>query len=958
MADLLIALADRFMRMIEGNEDPRATTEWKALSKTDKRTMMELLQQKAAATAPQPTSTRAQDSSFAQSAVQPSIPRGQQGAADPAPATHGSDTSNAIISTSASSLSAAPLSHAQLLRAAAAREAVLAKATKEHHALLEREVKLLASRIERHTGLRAVDAERGQGFAATDHAKSDDDEDTEPAAAQALGQAHAVAGDSSATLAVTTAALSRMVRDHQHPLWAQPAPDTSFNLLIRQVMHAAADGPGPSLDAAILLERDVVAYVRRVLVAMRSALGRQAVRASDFAGAMPDTTQVFFRWKLLRSMSASSEGGAAAAADSAADAEAAGSGAAEGEEVEDSLVDVELDDGDVDLAGLEGSAANEAATVAGTETVRTAGGVEAGEVHAATEAAVVQDAVGTPAPGPVCTANSTVPITSAADLAAGSHCPAPMDQSTEALETTASGAKRSRGAESECADAAGAGEAPGSRAAGGSKRRRTGSASDVQPSGAGAGDAGAEHPATDDAEPGGLGAPGSAGGPASSALDASPAPAMGFLDAAADGVGGAEDEDEEEAERLRMRLLEAAAEEDFRAGGGAARPGAATSAWQSVVSSTRRGALGPLSEAPNAAEAPGSGAASVTASAVGPASDACTAAAEPNPTAATPAPARSLPTTHVWRAFQQRLDFASARSAAMTTLQYAIYARSREAGFTGTPTLKRAFARLLPPPALPDAALEVLAYIAYDRVAHVVEEANRIAYATAIGASAAAAAAAEAGGTSTTGDATAVSGSAAPSPELADAVTVASNSSSGAAVTSSSACNTESSDVVGPSCGLGPLTHSMDSIPLLAYQAALARQHPLPAELHHLFLAAAAQARGARIVAHDSLPHRVAASASGVGSGAGANSAVATVVPLGSVAFVHPAHAVASGRPDSRHVAALGACSPSTSPSGVRPTEGRGAEAAPSARGTSRLRSFAPAPPLQTAPHRRRRGQA
>jgi hypothetical protein len=743
-----------------------------------------------------------------------------------------------------------------------------------------------------------------------------------------------------------------MVRERQHPLWAPPAPDTSFNLLIRQVMHAAADGPAPSVDASVLLERDVVAYVRRVLVAMRSALGRQAVRASDFAGAMPDTTQVFFRWKLLRSMSASSEGGAAAAADSAADAEAAGSGSAdgaagEGEEGEDSLIDVELDDGDVDLVGLEGAATGEAAAAAGFEGVRASGGAEAAETHAATETAMVHDAVGTPAPVPVCTAALTVSVTSAADLAAGFHGPALADQSAEALQTSASGAKRSRGAVSKCADAAGADDAPGSRAAGGGKRQRTGTASGIQPSSAGTGDAGAAHIASDDAEVGGLGASDSAGRLAGSAPDASPASTMGFVHEAADGVLGAEDEDEEEAERVRMRLLEAAAEEDFRAGGGAARPGGATSAWQSVVSSTRKGALGPLSEAASAVGAAGSGADFATKSTVGALTNTEAPAAEADSSAATPAPARSLPTTHVWRAFQQRLDFASARSSAMTTLQYAIYARSREAGFTGTPTLKRAFARLLPPPALPDAVLEVLAYIAYDRVTHVVEEANRIAYVTPTGASAAAA---EGGGTATAGDAADGSGSAAPSLVLEDAPAVASNSSSSAAVTS---C-----DVVAPSCDLGPLTHSMDSIPLLAYQAALARQNPLPAELHNLFLAAAAQARGVRIVAQDPLQRVATHSAAEAGSGVGAKFAAAPAVPLAGAASVHPALAVAPSQPESRHAAALSASPPSTSPSGARPTEGRGAEAALGARGASRLRSFAPAAPLQTAPHRRRRGQA
>jgi hypothetical protein len=850
----------------------------------------------------------------------------------------------------------------------------LAKTIKEHHASLEREVKLLASRIERRTGLRAADAERSQGVEAADQGTFDNDGDIEPVVGQTPEPALALLADPSATLAVTTAALSRMIRERQHPLWAPPAPDTSFNLLIRQVMHAAADGPAPSLDASVLLERDVVAYVRRVLVAMRSALGRQAVRASDFAGAMPDTTQVFFRWKLLRSMSASSEGGAAAAADSAAAAEAAGSRGAVGaegpEEEEDNLIDVELDDGDVDLGGLEGAAADEAATVAGTKSV-CAGGVETRDTRTVPDAAPLQDLAGAAAAEPMCTADPTVPCTRAADLAESFPCSALAGRSTEALQTTASGAKRSRRAGSVFGAPASADEAPADKAAGGGKRQRRGTASNIQPSTAGTAGAGSERVASDEAERESLGTPGSARPRAGSALDVSPAPAMSPLNAAGCGVGGAEDEDEEEeAERLRMRLLEAAAEEDFRSGGDAARSGGAKSAWQSVISSTRRGALEPLSEALSAAGAAASGAASAATSAGGVSSDACAAGAESDSSAATPAPARSLPTTHVWRAFQQRLDFASARSSAMTTLQYAIYARSREAGFTGTPTLKRAFARLLPPPALPDAALEVLAYIAYDRVAHVVEEANRIAYATPSGASAAAAegagtaiigrasaAAAEGDGTATIGGASAA-GSAAPSPVLMDAAAVASSCSSGATVTRSCACSAGSNDVVAPACSLGPLTHSMGSIPYLAYQAALARQHPLPAELHNLFLAAAAQARGARIDARDPL-HRVATSVAGAGSAASAMSAAATRVPRAGVASVRSALA-APGQPDFRHGAAFDSLALSTSTSGLRPTEDRGAEAdrVPSARGASRLRSFAPAAPLQAAPHRRRRGQA
>jgi len=142
-----------------------------------------------------------------------------------------------------------------------------------------------------------------------------------------------------------------------------------------------------------------------------------------------------------------------------------------------------------------------------------------------------------------------------------------------------------------------------------------------------------------------------------------------------------------------------------------------------------------------------------------------------------------------WAAFLARLAFANARSAQMTTLQYVIYGRCREAGFTGSIRLKAAFARCLPPPALSDAALDVLAYIAYDRVSAIVEAANVLHCGGG-------------GGGGGSGGGGAAGGAPAP-------------------------------------------VHTMESLPLAAYEAAARSQLPLPLELHDVFVAAAAARRRA-----------------------------------------------------------------------------------------------------------------
>ena len=83
--------------------------------------------------------------------------------------------------------------------------------------------------------------------------------------------------------------------------------------------------------------------------------------------------------------------------------------------------------------------------------------------------------------------------------------------------------------------------------------------------------------------------------------------------------------------------------------------------------------------------------------------------------------------TPTWRAFEERLRLANARSDGMSVLAYAVYSCAREAAFISR-RHKSSFARfasLFPPPALPSASLELLSYLAYDRVGVAVETACR-----------------------------------------------------------------------------------------------------------------------------------------------------------------------------------------------------------------------------------------
>ena len=77
-------------------------------------------------------------------------------------------------------------------------------------------------------------------------------------------------------------------------------------------------------------------------------------------------------------------------------------------------------------------------------------------------------------------------------------------------------------------------------------------------------------------------------------------------------------------------------------------------------------------------------------------------------------------------AFKRRLAFQNLRSRLMTTAQYSRYKEAREASFTnGKGALMKKFSELFPLPRLTKASLDVLAFLAYDRVGTIVEYALR-----------------------------------------------------------------------------------------------------------------------------------------------------------------------------------------------------------------------------------------
>jgi len=81
-----------------------------------------------------------------------------------------------------------------------------------------------------------------------------------------------------------------------------------------------------------------------------------------------------------------------------------------------------------------------------------------------------------------------------------------------------------------------------------------------------------------------------------------------------------------------------------------------------------------------------------------------------------------------WRGFLTRLRFADDRSARMKPQQYGVYARAREAGFTTRGDVMLRFAAALPGAPLTKASLEVLGFLAYDRICAIVEAANATAH--------------------------------------------------------------------------------------------------------------------------------------------------------------------------------------------------------------------------------------
>ena len=73
-----------------------------------------------------------------------------------------------------------------------------------------------------------------------------------------------------------------------------------------RMMHAFADSSAPDVEAAALLESYAIAFARTTLATLRVVVGREraAVRVKDFATHLPSTTRVFFRWKMLKGLSA------------------------------------------------------------------------------------------------------------------------------------------------------------------------------------------------------------------------------------------------------------------------------------------------------------------------------------------------------------------------------------------------------------------------------------------------------------------------------------------------------------------------------------------------------------------------------------------------------------------------------------------------------------------------------
>jgi hypothetical protein len=77
-----------------------------------------------------------------------------------------------------------------------------------------------------------------------------------------------------------------------------------------RIMHAFADSSEPDAGAAALVEAYAIAFARTTLATLRVVVGkdRTTVRVKDFVAYLPSTTRVFFRWKVLKGLSATAAG--------------------------------------------------------------------------------------------------------------------------------------------------------------------------------------------------------------------------------------------------------------------------------------------------------------------------------------------------------------------------------------------------------------------------------------------------------------------------------------------------------------------------------------------------------------------------------------------------------------------------------------------------------------------------
>jgi hypothetical protein len=85
-------------------------------------------------------------------------------------------------------------------------------------------------------------------------------------------------------------------------IYDEPPEGTTFYHVVKLIMHGAGDCVTPDRDAAVVVERDVMAYARRLLQTLRALTGKEKLRLADFSTQMPEATSVYFRWKVLKGM--------------------------------------------------------------------------------------------------------------------------------------------------------------------------------------------------------------------------------------------------------------------------------------------------------------------------------------------------------------------------------------------------------------------------------------------------------------------------------------------------------------------------------------------------------------------------------------------------------------------------------------------------------------------------------